>query len=232
MQETEITLQSVRGWDSVVKPWCWDTHQFACKGGEVLLGRPPAPSDRYPGLAEETNSREQQRSAQRELPQDWRALCVVEERLPLLGEGGSCSGPSSWGHWQASRRSLVPGVCRGEDWLVLAVFSHFKHSYSVLLWYFVCFVWFCFLLFSPLEEKHHVPHSGAVFWTSRTAQKPFGFWFWCLLALCVDKQPSPNPAVTFSVLGQVRASGAIKDKNMLWTEENGWFSKLSLNLGI
>lgn len=57
MQETEITLQSVHGRDSVVKPWRWNTHQFAWKGGEVLLGRPPAPSDRYPGLAEEMNSR-------------------------------------------------------------------------------------------------------------------------------------------------------------------------------
>lgn len=57
----------------------------------------------------------------------------------------------------ASQHSPGPGVGHGEDWLVLAVFSHFKGSYSVLLWSFVCFVWFCFLLFFSSGGKAPPP---------------------------------------------------------------------------
>lgn len=181
------------------------THQFACWGGRACaIG--PVPRPRW-GHGLEGTAEERAKGAPAGLTGS-----VLLTRFPLLGEGGSCSGPSSWGHWQASQHCAVPTVCHGEDWLVLAVFSHFKHSCSVLLWSFVCLVWFCCFLFSPVEDKHPLPHSGAVFWTFCTDHKPFGFWFWCLLAVCMDKQPFPDPAVSFGVLGQVWASGAIKDK--------------------
>lgn len=99
---------------------------------------------------------------------------------------------------------LCPVFAVGRTWLLLAVFSHFKRSCSVLLWSFVCFVWFCFFLFSPLEEKHHLPHSGAVFWTSCTDQKPFEFWCWCLLAVRWINSPLPTqqlPSVCWAKYG-------------------------------
>lgn len=98
--------------------------------------------------------------------------------------------------------------------------------------WFVFFLFFFFHLFSPLEEKHNLSHNGVVFWTSYADKKPFVLRFQCLLPMCVDKQPSSNTAVISSVLSKGFCCHKGQNLKMLWTEENGWFSKAYLNLGI
>lgn len=131
------------------------------------------------------------------------------------------------------------GICWGEGCLVLAVLSHFKPWYSVLLWSFLfgCFsVYFFFLPFfsPPLEEKHNPSHSGVGFWASCTAKTPFGFWFRCLMPMCVDKQACFQHSSYLQCAEQSLGFCCHQGQNhkMLWTEENGWFSKVYFNLGI
>lgn len=143
---------------------CWNSHRFACWGGRLPChgtGVPALPR-RWARGNDGTACQESSCSTDRLwvwLKKDFLSWVRVD--------GPQTQAAEDTGRHLSTVRCLVLALGGG-----LVGFSYFQSFQALVQCSALVFCVFCLVLFSsffsPLEDKHHLPHSGAVFWTSCT----------------------------------------------------------------